>query len=157
MNAWSKITLLALVTATLVATSCRKIEEFPPEPEIEFVDFLQFGADSAQLIFAFTDGDGDIGLRDKDTIAPYDYNVFLTYYEMENGVWITPVLSTPFWYRVPMLRDRDSDKALQGDINVDLSPFYARPGADTIRYDVVLRDRALNESNRITTPNILVP
>ena len=137
--------------------SCRKIEQFPPEPSIEFVDFLQFGSDSAQLIIEFTDGDGDIGLRDSDTTGEFAYNLFLTYYELENGQWIEPELATPFWYRIPVLRESSTEKALQGEINVDLSPFYARPIADSIRYDVELRDRALNTSNKLSTPIILVP
>lgn len=138
-------------------SSCRKIQQFPPEPEIEYVDFLQFGTDSAQLVVSFTDGDGDIGLRDGDTTGDFAYNLFLTYYEMQDGAWIEPELATPFWYRIPVLRESSSEKALQGEINVDLSPFYSRPGADSIRYDVVLRDRALNNSNTLATPTIVVP
>lgn len=157
MNWSSKIALLSLAVVMLAFAGCRKLEQFPPEPEIDYVDFLQFGSDSAQLVISFTDGDGDIGLTDSDTIEPYDYNLFLTYYQMENGAWIQPVLSTPFWYRIPVLKQTNGEKALQGEINVDLSPFYAAPGADSIRYDVVLRDRALNTSNTITTPTIIVP
>lgn len=157
MKSVAKIAVLLVPVFVLVVSGCRKVTEYPPEPEIEFKDFLQFGSDSAQLIISFTDGDGDIGLRDADTAAPYDYNLFLTYYEMQDGAWIQPVLAAPFWYRIPILRKSDSEKALQGDITVDLSPFYAAPGADSVRYDIQLRDRALNTSNIISTPVILVP
>ena len=138
-------------------SGCRKLQQFSDEPALTFVNFVQAGADSARIIVSFTDGDGDIGLRASDTLPPHDFNLFLEYFELQNGEWIKPELATPFYYRIPPLSESDNGKALQGEIEVNLSPFYYAPGADSIRYEVRLRDFALNESNIITTDLILVP
>ena len=157
MNQISKIGLLSILLAAVVIVGCRRLQQFPKEPKIEFINFLQMGQDSAKLIVSFTDGDGDIGLFDYDTLPPYDYNLFLDYYERNNGEWELFDLPTPFYYRIPPLSDTDDGKALQGEIEVDLIFYYRPNGPDTIKYDIKLRDRELNESNIISTGPIAVP
>ncbi len=40
------------------------------------------------LKFSFTDGDGDIGLAQGDTIPPHDYNLYIDYFEKQNGEYV---------------------------------------------------------------------
>ena len=150
--------------AIISLASCFPKNNFPPEPEIDFRSFTPLG-DSAQLAFNFTDGDGDIGLDPGEVNPPYDtssfyhFNLYVTYYEKNNGVW-APGLdldgdSVVFKYRVKNFDAVRREEGLEGYMTVFLAPFYYNPispNSDTIRYNIVLIDRALNESNVLTTP-----
>lgn len=159
----------------LVALGCKKYEEYPPEPRIEFMDFLLLrdaqGIDQRGVLrFSFTDGDGNIGLYDSDSLPPFDYNLFIRYFEQQNGSFkevflissryindTTLVYDTAtFNGRIPLLTPAGKNKSISGEIedtlfvNNPLSPY------DTIMFEVFIRDRDLNESNVIQTPPIVV-
>ena len=150
-------------------TSCFPKNNFPPEPEIDFRSFTPLG-DSAQLAFNFTDGDGDIGLDPGEVQPPYDtssfyhYNLYITYYEKNDGVW-EPGLdlegdSVVFRYRIKNFDAVRREDGLEGYMTVFIAPFYYNPlspNSDTIRYNVLLIDRSLNESNILTTPQFTRP
>jgi hypothetical protein len=74
----------------LLSLSCIKEEEYPIIPEIEFENFvllynpLSGNIERGVLKISFKDGDGDIGLYQTDTAPPYDFNLFITYYEIQN-------------------------------------------------------------------------
>ena len=156
-----KIVTIVIVLALMVGitfSSCRKPVSFPNEPHIEFYDMIQY-KDSIKIILYFTDGDGDIGLSERDTNS----NLFLTYYEMMNSNWIqfglcpldTPCMLFPMNYKIPPINDSNEDKALEGEISVTIDMILVRPGADSIKYDIYIEDRAKNKSNTITTPTIV--
>lgn len=152
--------------------ACIKEEEYPPEPQIRFEQFLILGNDTTidergVLVFSFTDGDGDIGLSSQDTTEPYKYNLFITYYEQRNGTFEEVFLTIynpeseqedtiTFNARIPMLLDKGVEKPISGRLEDTLfinnysSPF------DTIRFEAYILDRALNKSNTIQTPPIIV-
>ncbi|MBK9418067.1 MAG: hypothetical protein IPN62_12430 [Flavobacteriales bacterium] len=154
----------ATVLAGLVCTGCLKKEEFPPEPVITFKSLEQFG-DSASLSITFTDGDGDIGLDDGDTQAPFDagstfyHNLFLGYEEFQDGQWVEVELLLPLNYRIPRITPSGQNKALSGEIAVALKPWPIFPvtgDPDTLRFTVKLVDRSLNESNEVTSSEVVV-
>lgn len=159
---------LALVAVLL--SGCLKTEEFPPEPAIAFKSFEQF-TDSASLTVTFTDGDGDIGLDQGDTLAPfvgqYYYNFYLDYYLMEEGAWTYKFAISN---RILVITPTGQNKALEGEIaraiqtiqipGAPPQPWYgdlsdAEQG-DTVRFDVRLIDRALHTSNTATTGIIVL-
>jgi hypothetical protein len=166
MNAKIGIGIGLTAALCFLLTSCLDKTEFPIEPAILFKEFTTSG-DSGILVISFTDGDGDIGLNDHDTVAPYDlatgayYNLLLDYYEKQNGVWVnmTDSLPLPFYYRVPVITPTGQNTALEGEIAVDLIPTYYNPFSqfDTIKFSVQLLDRALNESNVVETDEIISP
>lgn len=151
-----------VISFGLVLSSCLKPQEFPLEPIIEF-DSFSVMQDSAVLTISFTDGDGDIGLRESDTtgdFAPdklYHHNLFIDYYEKDDvlgwqrgkdlaGNDIT------FLYRVPYLTPNGNNTALKGRIEVTLEPSYFNPlsdQSDTVKYRITLVDRNLTESNEV--------
>ena len=157
--------LLFIPTALLLLSGCLKKKEYPSAPVIEFNGFNAFknvqGKDSAAVVVIhYTDGEGDIGLTQADTIAPFEgiyyYNCFLEYYEKQHGVWIKPALSLPFYYRIPPLLD-NGQQAVDGTIEISLSAPYFSPSAfDTIKFSAKIVDHALHESNTIETPEIVV-
>ena len=153
-----------LLGSVVFLSSCLKKTEFPAEPAITFKSFAASG-DEAVLEISFTDGDGNIGLNEGDTLAPYEFegdfyfNLTLEYQEKQNGVWVTRDLDPPFKYRVPVITPTGQNKALEGDIRVDITPFYYDPFSafDTIRYEIQLTDRALNRSNKVMSEEIITP
>lgn len=168
---WTIIIILVL----LISISCKKYEEYPPEPLLEFTDFLILrdtaGIDQRGIIkMTYTDGDGNIGLNDSDTVAPYDYNLFIKYFELQKGVFKEIFLITPnyindstviydtatFNGRIPILTPAGKNKAIRGEIEDTL--FINNPLSvyDTIKFEVYIVDRDLNKSNTISTPPIVV-
>ena len=149
--------------------SCLEPAEFPPEPVIAFESLTPKAEDAADLIIAFTDGDGDVGLDQEDTLdvfcpvgCEFYYNLFLEYYELQNGEWVYIPLDPeqgqiPFYYRVPRVTPSGQNKALNGEIKVDMPVYSLISEFDTARFEVKLVDRALNISNTITTPAFLKP
>ena len=70
MNKNSKVSLFVLFLLVVGFSSCLKRNDFPDEPQIEYLDFVKYqntqGKDSIGVLkFKFTDGDGDIGLGDE--------------------------------------------------------------------------------------------
>ncbi|MDQ3099888.1 MAG: hypothetical protein M3R08_00755 [Bacteroidota bacterium] len=157
-----KVALLGPICFAVFAAGCGPDLEFPPEPRIEYRTFVQSGA-AAKLTIYFTDGDGDIGLDPSDTQWPYDtaseyyHNFFLTFEELQDGIWVRPELELENNYRIPRITPAGQNKTLQGEIAVDLF-WPIRPGSpyDTVRFEVMIVDRALNESNRVFTDPIVV-
>lgn len=154
--------VLALMAGGSLMAGCLEPEKFPDEPRITFKEFRQFG-DSASLVIAFTDGDGDLGLDPSDTQPPFDsastyyFNLFLEYDELRNGEWVRPPLLLPYYYRIPRITPTGQNKALDGEIAVAIKPWpITVPPFDTVRFSAMLVDRALNESNVEVTPAIKV-
>ncbi len=153
--------LLAAMLPMLLA-SCLKTEEFPKEPHIAFKSYEQH-ADSARLTISFTDGDGDIGLDQGDTLAPFNpgsqwyHNFFVDYYKKQGVEWVLQQFMLPLYYRIPVITPTGQNKALQGDISVKIaSQVLPQVPGDTVRFSVRIADRALHESNTVYTNTIVV-
>ncbi len=162
------IFLLVLVGITL--NSCFKKEEYPLVPAVSFSDFIIFGDnDSAQILIDFTDGDGDIGMLDSDTLPPFNfdgnhyYNLFLHYYEKDDEKgWVkgkdfdgNPII---FNFRLHPVLPYSQSKGIQGTIKYNFSLFYntASDQSDTIMYKFQIMDRGLNFSNLSETDEIII-
>jgi hypothetical protein len=147
----------------VLAMGCLDRKEYPITPQITYSGFQLFqnvaGNDSVAIIqVAFTDGDGNIGLNQGDTLAPYTgqfyFNCFIEYYELQNGVWVKPPLNPPFYYRIPPLSD--NHHAIEGTIDIRLNaPFFSPSAFDTIKYSITIADRDLHLSNTVETPAFL--
>jgi len=147
-------------------SSCKEPECITTSPEINFDSFATTADNKGLLSIAFFDCDGDIGLNDADTLPPYNiegadyYNLELVYMEKQQGKWIRfDSLTPPFNYRIPVLNKDGQTITLDGTINVTLDPLYYVPigNFDTIKYEIRLKDRALQVSNIIETPELLKP
>jgi hypothetical protein len=156
-----------IILSVFVLDSCTKEEVFPPEPAITFVSFTKKANttsvdDKGVLNIFFTDGDGDLGLDDADTVAPFDktsiyyYNFFIKYYEKQHGTFVEVTLPATFNSRIPRIDSKGNSPSIKGNIELELfinNPFSA---FDTIKFDASICDRALHISNVITTPEIIV-
>ena len=175
--------LIGLLFLVLAALSCQKPVEYPIEPKVEYQGFTYlFDADSTfsgegVVSFSYTDGDGDLGLDDSDTIYPFGfhdahyYNLVIDYLKCVNGVFVkTPLLSphvptspadtlvlydtVTFNARFKRLRDSEEPKAISGTMDYKLTVRNPLSPNDTIKFEIHILDRALHESNVIQTEAI---
>jgi hypothetical protein len=166
MKSRSKVNLIFLFLAAMGFTSCIKKEEFPVEPVIRWESYSVMtdskGYDSLSYVkISYTDGDGDIGLYNSDTLPPYKYNFFVTMFQMNKGHLqeiIFPDTNLNFNGRIPILTPSGRNKNIKGEIELMIELYFARPvlANDTIAFDIYLMDRALHKSNVVSSPLFLV-
>ena len=175
--------LIGLFLMALAVFSCQKKVEYPVEPKIAYEGFTYLmNPDSTfsgqgVISFSYTDGDGDLGLDDSDTLPPfgfndtYYYNMVIDYLKSENGVFVkTPLLSphvptgpadtlvlfdtVTFNARFKRLRDSEEPKAISGTMDYKLTVQNPFSPNDTVKFEIRILDRALHESNVIQTEAI---
>jgi len=171
---FTKVHIILICALFLCIVSCRKAEQYPIEPCITY-NGLTYQTDSdgafngnVIVSIGYTDGNGDLGLDDGDTIPPFNangeyyYNMLVAYQRYENGTFVEkPLLSwnnetqsydtISFNARFRRLLDGDIEKPISGVIDYTMmvkNPFSPN---DTIRFAISIIDRALNVSNTITT------
>ena len=174
MNQRSKLLLISLIVLILyVIVSCKKTEQYSIIPHIDFKSLdkianLTTVDDKALLTLSFTDGDGDIGLAEGDTLPPYNpkgdyyYDFFATYMERQNG--ILKEVPLPIIHnvqltnnaRLPLVTTSGSNKNIKGDIAIEMFINNPLSKYDTIAFQIYIIDRALHKSNVIITPDIIV-
>lgn len=160
MKRFSNI-LIFLVLLMILQNSCREKESFPIIPQIDYVDFVKIqtigGIDSVGVLrFAFTDGDGDLGYP--STVVEPQYDLFISYFELENGILknvTTPAGDTiQFNSRLPYLTPEIANKTIKGEIEDTLTINNPLSTNDTVLFRIYLNDRANHQSNTIETPLI---
>jgi hypothetical protein len=158
--------LSVALLSTILLSGCVKEKDFPVKPVIAFKQYFNYSNDSADCIITFKDGDGDIGILDGDTVTPNDFKLKYLYKDTTDGQFKTfdaipgtPAMDTLFYsYRVPNLTPEGQYKALDGEILAKLraAPIYY-PLHHTVKFEIQLRDRAGNLSNRVMTDEINIP
>ena len=161
----------------LAFAACQKKVEYPIEPKITYegLSYLM-DADSTLtgevvLSIGYTDGDGDLGLDDADSLYPFGpndphyYNLIIDYLRWNGSTFEeTPLLSwnqqtqsydtISFNARFKRLVFNDEEKAISGTIDYKMMVYNPLSPDDTIKFKVHLIDRALHESNIIETEGI---
>jgi len=159
---------LSILLLSSILPSCFKKENYPIEPIIEY-DTFRFDGDSAKISFNFTDGDGDLGLADSDTLPPFNpnsdyyYNLLITYYEKDDvlGWGVGKNLTGDdiiFTNRMKPIATKGKTKGLKGKFEINLGKTYYNPlstNSDTIKYSIILIDRALHTSNSVESEVII--
>ncbi|MFD1467160.1 hypothetical protein ACFQ48_02910 [Hymenobacter caeli] len=170
--------LLAIVGGAL--SGCLNPPDYSDTPSIDNarVSFQQrltgnLGTrDSLVLTVSYQDGTGDLGLSTTDNTGVYDYmngtnrnyfNYFLQPYVKDaQGNFQPRFTSAPGEYngRFPRITaDGTKEAPVKGDLRYSQSfglgsPF--RPG-DVVHFVISIQDRALHESNQVTTNDITIP
>ena len=99
---------LILGLATLGLASCLPEAQYEDEPTLAFERFETRADGTATMTLAFTDGDGNVGLTQADTLPPFcqtcvhHYNLVGEYQEWKDTSWRVPSLIVPYAYRVPV-------------------------------------------------------
>jgi hypothetical protein len=156
-----------IILSFFLLSGCTKEEVFPPAPAITFISLTKVASsttvdNNAVLKIFFTDGDGDLGLDDGDTLSPFDktniyyYNFFIKYFEKQHGTFVAVNLPMTFNSRIPRIESKGNSPSIKGEIELEV--FINNPSSvfDTVRFEASICDRALNISNVITTPEIIV-
>ena len=175
----------ALLGICLLLFGCQKITKtYSVVPAIAFKSYTVSYSDSTgvpdyklTLIITFTDGDGDIGLNQDDTIgnfnknSVYYYNLWVPYYEKIPGPDSFKQVNTQYPYnwgdtanpskvvnyngRIPDVTPQGKDKAINGTIQYDFDlGSGTKSGTKAIRFGFILVDRALHKSNMVYSPEI---
>ena len=176
-------TIIGLLLLALAVCSCQKPVEYPIEPKITYEGFTYLiNADSTFsgegiIAFSYTDGDGDLGLDDGDTLPPFGfhdthyYNMVIDYLKCVNGEFVKMPLLSPhvptspadtlvlydtvtFNARFKRLRDSEEPKAIGGTMEYKLTVQNPFSPNDTVKFEIRILDRALHESNVIQTEPI---
>lgn len=169
--------LIGLLFLALAVLSCQKPVEYPIEPHIKYEGFTYLiNADSTfsgegVISFSYTDGDGDLGLNDSDTLPPFGlhdahyYNMVVDYLKCVNGEFVKmPLLSwnvqtqsydtISFNARFKRLCNSEEPKAISGTMDYTLIVQNPLSPDDTVKFEIRILDRALHESNVIQTDAI---
>jgi hypothetical protein len=159
--------LIAILMIVFASYSCKKIQQLPATPHIDFTNFTIFDttdilgniSKAGRLKFRFEDGDGDLGLNPPTSTSTTDStNLYFTLYRKVGGI-MQPVADNdplkPSPYRIPYMERLGQNKILKGTISVTFLYLFYSP-TDTVRYDFYIKDRALNESNVASTSEIVL-
>lgn len=154
----------------MVAAGCKKPEQFSEIPSITFKsvstqkDAAGFDV-SAKVVISFTDGDGDIGYRNSGNGSPYDdyggpyyYNFVIQMDSLHTGLWVSDVTDT-LSGRIPYLTQEGSNKALKGEIAMDVPipvSFSHAILQYQLRYHIFIYDRKFNKSNTVTSSEFII-
>jgi hypothetical protein len=161
-----KYASLVLVSIIILA-SCQKIQHAPAIPSIEFTSFTVFdtldplgnNSKGGRLKFKFEDGDGDLGLNSPTVKTPDSTNLYLSLYRKIGGTMVPVPGFDPLLpyaaYRIPYMERLGQNKILKGTISVTMI-YQSYTAGDTIKYDFYITDRALNESNIVSTNEIII-
>ena len=163
MKLYTKISLFLLILLFTGLSACIKEEQYPVVPVIEYGGFKTYrdisGKDSiGMLTISYTDGDGNIGLFSWDTVEPLKYNYYLKFMQYLNNQLVEVPLADPnipFNGRIPILTPTGRNKNIKGEITDTIQLYFARQmlQSDTIAFEIYIKDRDLNKSNTVTTPN----
>lgn len=127
--------------------SCKKEEEIPPNPVIEFIsasetDVISF-ENTITLTIAYDDQQGDIGEMDPDkkTIQVKDSR-----------------LDDADWYHIPPITPDGMQLHTQGQFDIVLPALFllGNGSEETTSFNIQLQDQAGNWSNTITSPTITI-
>ncbi len=166
---------ILILLAFIFSFGCKKKDPTPVPPVITFMEAGLSSDKSYSVVkFEFYDGDGDLGLKQDENSGEQEFNVFVDYFEMNNGVWQkkSPIVDSTFNFdtnvweyqtqyfhvRMPFI-ENEAELALEGDIQVALFFDYKlllNSKVDTFRYELSIKDRALQSSNVITTADIIL-
>src|SRR6056297_1121437 len=153
----SRSFLLFLFLPPMFFLSCSEAPDFTDEPTIEFLNISRTlipqgtsGDEFTQVTLGFSDGDGDLGDMEELNLFFVDMR---DSFETEFGI--------------PFIPEEGAGNGITGEIRVRLptsccifpneqppcTPSEMFP-TDTVIYEVYLKDRAENLSNRISLPPI---
>ena len=171
MRRYRNIFLLIAILPVILG-QCRKIEDYPDEPQIEFLDLVV--KDSTDVLdnkmkhvtlkFRVIDGDGDVGLYESDTFGPFSrdsafyYNLFIDEYKKVGDEYEKITNQFPRNYRIPYLTPEGQNKTLIANVSVEIeygySEFNPLPFKEFV-YMFNIVDRSFNYSNTDTSSLIV--
>lgn len=172
----ARLVVLGVTATSLSFTSCFNSPNLDERPRITFEGWEYrnspdpFDPDSLRITVRFEDGNGDLGLNQGDTLPPYrqfvngslnlnHYNWLADYFEYNPNTGNFDSLATGLSYRgrfAPVYQAGQLGKPLTGTITYNIQVLNFPDDRD-IMFKVMIKDRALNSSNRITVGPLRLP
>ncbi|MDR3047642.1 MAG: hypothetical protein LBU51_08555 [Bacteroidales bacterium] len=154
--------LLVLMIVGSLTLSCNR-KRYSDIPRIEFVSLEKIANsisfdDKGILTFYFEDGDGDIGI---DTSTPDslltddDYNLFIIYYEKQNGQFKQVIPSMTMNARIPPL-SYSIPESIDGTIDIEIYINNFASPYDTVKFDFYITDITKHKSNIASTGEVII-
>jgi hypothetical protein len=135
--------------------SCRDDKDFSDIPELFYRDFTVVDQGGTEGLLAtwklgFTDGDGNIGVRNEADSA----NFIVTAFRTDSGkLKQLPQLNN---YRIPAAENISTRNGIEGEFKFVLKLIdYQMENIDSVYLEGYVLDRDLNASNVISTPIFL--
>lgn len=132
----------------LTLSACKKDKiEISSTPEIKLIEVtpnpIREYKDKVVFNIYYRDGDGDIG-ENNDAVK----NLFIT--DSRNNI--------NYQYRIKQLAPNNANVAIEGNLMIELNSVAILNGSNTqeVTYSIVLKDRAGNSSNTVTTAGLSV-
>ena len=140
-------TISCLLLLIVAFASCKKEEEVPIAPTIQFVsinatEVEQFD-NNVSITFNFEDWQGDLGEPDPDA-----YSLSVKDSRLVNADW----------YHIPPMTPELQELHIKGAYTVNLTSLFllGNGSQESVHFTLQLHDRAGNLSNEIMTPEVLV-
>ena len=164
-----KVSAFIIFGVIFSLSGCYKETTFDVTPSIEFKDlrkeiridaFTGSKKDSLILTIKFQDGDGDLGVNEKEKAAAEvksDYNYIIRLFRKKKGVFQEFVPSVPYSGFFPRLKSGGKIGPIEGtlDYSVDF-PHPFTPVKDSLKFQVIIKDRAGNISNTVESKVIVL-
>ena len=159
-----KKTLLLLFLPLIFLMACQEKVEYPIEPKITYEGITYLtdtdGTPTGEVILSinYTDGDGDLGLDDADTLYPFGpndphyYNLLIDYLRWDGSQFINDTIN--FNARFKRLLFNNEVKAISGTIDNTIMLLNPFAPDDTVKLKAHIIDRTLHESNTVETEMI---
>lgn len=138
-----------------ISSSCEK-KTYPIEPQLNFISMSETEVPEGvnqvvQVVFGFSDGDGDIGYNALDSTN----NIFFTDKRYD---------STTFRFQFPEITaENNPEQGVKGKFAVDLNAGFlfkrtdtAHTDFDTIVWEVYIVDQAGRKSNVVETSSLIL-
>lgn len=168
---FSTIIPIVLITAIVFTTGCKQNVIYPIIPVITYKGYeivkSYTNTDSAlKLTISYTDGDGDLGLGQGDTLGYFDKdsiyynNMYVYYYEFFNNKWNQVTVNDfstdtiRFKYRFPNLTPNSDNKAIKGEIEYTITNLVPRK-SNTIKFSIYIYDRMRHKSKTVESDVII--
>ncbi|MCD6062660.1 MAG: hypothetical protein K0R82_571 [Flavipsychrobacter sp.] len=160
------LAILAL-TLLIAASSCSKNNSDSKAPQIAFIGMQPntvrsgSGEDTVFIAFNITDANADIG--NPQTQAPDSFDIYLI--DSRGAADTTNIVTDTIKLYFPEIPGEavPPGKPLEGMSMISLLAakyLYSREDSlrtrDTVRFEVFVKDKAMNVSNRFTTPDIYI-
>jgi hypothetical protein len=136
-----RLNLIILSAILLSVISCGKSKNFPSTPDLTFKGISPSevrASDSVQIVCGFRDAEGDI----QDSI----------FYKASNNNVFAPYAIPNF----PAQRNMEGNIILVLERDLDFSTPVGGAAADTLSFDVYLKDRAGHISDTVRTTKVVV-
>lgn len=155
-----KVSGFIILAAIGLLIGCYKEVSFDVKPAIEFrslkkeIRIDQFAGskkDSVVLTIKFQDGDGDLGLNEKEKTAAEltnDFNYIIKIFRKRRGVFTEFIPDVPYSGYFPRLKADGKIGPIEGTIDYSIDfPHPFTPVKDSLKFQVTIKDRAGNISN----------